>query len=69
MRSGNLPEALQLKLPESTIMPASTTHQQLTPEQQVSTGVSDDFIRLSVGIEDIEDIVEDINQALEEARS
>ncbi|MCX5851684.1 MAG: O-acetylhomoserine aminocarboxypropyltransferase/cysteine synthase [Deltaproteobacteria bacterium] len=46
------------------IHPASTTHQQLTREEQESTGVSEDYIRLSVGIEDIEDIKEDIDQAL-----
>jgi len=46
------------------IHPASTTHQQLSPEEQVSTGVTADFIRLSVGIEDVNDIVADIDQAL-----
>lgn len=46
------------------IHPASTTHQQLSPEEQLTTGVSDDFIRLSVGIEDVEDIISDIDQAL-----
>lgn len=46
------------------IHPASTTHQQLTPEQQLETGVTEDFVRLSVGIEDIEDILEDLDQAL-----
>lgn len=46
------------------IHPASTTHQQLTPEQRLATGVTDDFIRLSVGIENVEDIIEDIDQAL-----
>jgi O-acetylhomoserine (thiol)-lyase len=47
------------------IHPASTTHQQLTPEEQVSTGVTDDFVRLSVGLESVEDIVADIEQAIE----
>jgi O-acetylhomoserine (thiol)-lyase len=47
------------------IHPASTTHSQLTAEEQVSTGVSADFIRLSIGIEDIDDILADIGQALE----
>jgi len=47
------------------IHPASTTHQQLTAEERLSTGVTDDFVRLSVGIEDVEDIWEDIEQALE----
>lgn len=46
------------------IHPASTTHQQLSVEEQFTTGVTDDFIRLSIGIEDAEDIIEDINQAL-----
>ncbi|NLV44232.1 MAG: O-acetylhomoserine aminocarboxypropyltransferase/cysteine synthase, partial [Candidatus Hydrogenedentes bacterium] len=46
------------------IHPASTTHQQLTREEQVSTGVTDDFIRLSIGIENIEDIIADLDQAL-----
>ena len=46
------------------IHPASTTHQQLTPEEQIATGVTEDYIRLSIGIEDPQDIIEDINQAL-----
>ncbi len=46
------------------IHPASTTHQQLSPEEQVSAGVTPDFIRLSIGIENVEDIIEDIDQAL-----
>jgi O-acetylhomoserine (thiol)-lyase len=46
------------------IHPASTTHQQLTKQEQVATGVTEDFIRLSIGIEDPDDIIEDINQAL-----
>jgi O-acetylhomoserine (thiol)-lyase len=49
------------------IHPATTTHSQLTPEQQKSAGVSQDFVRLSVGIEDIEDILWDIGQALQAA--
>lgn len=49
------------------IHPASTTHQQLTDEEKLTTGVTDDFIRLSVGIEDVNDIIEDINQALNAA--
>jgi O-acetylhomoserine (thiol)-lyase len=47
------------------IHPASTTHQQLTPEQQQATGVTADYIRLSIGLEDVEDIIADIAQALE----
>ncbi len=46
------------------IHPASTTHSQLSAEQQDSAGVSPDFVRLSVGIEDIEDILWDLGQAL-----
>ncbi|MCL4534797.1 MAG: homocysteine synthase [Bacteroidetes bacterium] len=46
------------------IHPASTTHQQLTADQQVEAGVTEDFIRLSVGIEDVQDIIADIDQAL-----
>ncbi|HNS80281.1 MAG TPA: O-acetylhomoserine aminocarboxypropyltransferase/cysteine synthase [Kiritimatiellia bacterium] len=49
------------------IHPASTTHQQLTPEEQQSTGVTADYIRLSIGLEDIEDIKADIDQALKKA--
>ncbi|MCK5740088.1 O-acetylhomoserine aminocarboxypropyltransferase/cysteine synthase [bacterium] len=47
------------------IHPASTTHQQLSPEEQLASGVTTDFIRLSIGIEHVDDIIEDINQALE----
>src|SRR5262249_236275 len=47
--------------------PATTTHSQLTPEEQAATGVSDGYVRLSVGIEHIDDIVADIGQALEAA--
>jgi O-acetylhomoserine (thiol)-lyase len=46
------------------IHPASTTHQQLTREQQEATGVTPDFIRLSIGLENVEDIIADIDQAL-----
>ncbi|MEW6535635.1 MAG: homocysteine synthase [Candidatus Auribacterota bacterium] len=47
------------------IHPASTTHQQLSPEEQQATGVTDDYIRLSIGLENIDDIIADIRQALE----
>ncbi|MCL1971641.1 MAG: aminotransferase class I/II-fold pyridoxal phosphate-dependent enzyme [Endomicrobia bacterium] len=47
--------------------PASTTHQQLTEEERLSAGVTPDFIRLSVGIENVQDIINDIEQALEKA--
>lgn len=46
------------------IHPASTTHQQLTAEEQLSTGIKPDYIRLSVGIENVEDLKADIEQAL-----
>ena len=49
------------------IHPASTTHQQLTQAEQEATGVTADFIRLSIGIEDVEDIKEDLDQALRQA--
>jgi O-acetylhomoserine (thiol)-lyase len=46
------------------IHPATTTHSQLTPEEQTQTGVTPEYVRLSVGIEDIEDIKADLDQAL-----
>jgi len=46
------------------IHPASTTHQQLTPPERLDTGVTDDYVRLSVGLEHIDDILEDLDQAL-----
>ncbi len=49
------------------IHPASTTHQQLTTEQRLEAGVTDDFVRLSVGIEDVQDILGDLDQALAKA--
>jgi O-acetylhomoserine (thiol)-lyase len=49
------------------IHPASTTHSQLTPAEQAETGVSPDYVRLSVGLEDVEDIQADIDQALRAA--
>ncbi|MDZ7372918.1 MAG: O-acetylhomoserine aminocarboxypropyltransferase/cysteine synthase [candidate division KSB1 bacterium] len=49
------------------IHPATTTHQQLSPEEQLSTGVTDDLIRLSVGLEHIDDILEDLDQAIARA--
>lgn len=49
------------------IHPASTTHQQLSPEEQEDAGVTPNMIRLSVGIEDVEDIIADLNQALAQA--
>ena len=49
------------------IHPATTTHQQLSPQEQLATGVTPDFIRLSIGIEHVDDIIADIEQALEKA--
>ena len=49
------------------IHPASTTHQQLTPQEQQATGVTPDYVRLSIGLEDVEDIKADIDQALRAA--
>ncbi|HTS50781.1 MAG TPA: PLP-dependent transferase, partial [Bryobacteraceae bacterium] len=49
------------------IHPASTTHQQLSDEEKKMGGISDDMIRLSVGIEEIEDILWDLDQALSAA--
>ena len=50
------------------IHPASTTHQQLSPAEQQSTGVTDDFVRLSVGLESIDDILADLDQALKKSQ-
>lgn len=46
------------------IHPATTTHQQLSEEERLASGVTDDFIRFSVGIEEIGDILWDLDQAL-----
>jgi len=49
------------------IHPATTTHQQLSAEEQLATGVTPDFVRLSIGIEHVDDIIADIEQALKKA--
>ena len=49
------------------IHPASTTHAQLNEEQQKSAGVTPDMIRLSIGLENVDDIIEDLAQALDKA--
>jgi O-acetylhomoserine (thiol)-lyase len=49
------------------IHPASTTHEQLTPEQQKATGVTPELVRLSVGLEDVRDLIADLDQALGES--
>ena len=50
------------------IHPASTTHSQLDDEQLVAAGAPPELVRLSIGIEDIEDIIEDLTQALESTK-
>lgn len=49
------------------IQPATTTHQQLSEAEQLAAGVTPEFIRLSVGLEDVEDILSDLDQALRQA--
>ena len=49
------------------IHPASTTHEQLTPEQQRATGVTPELVRLSLGLEDVRDLIADLDQALGES--
>jgi len=46
------------------IHPASTTHQQLSPEEQLATGVTEDYIRLAIGLEDVRDLCRDLDRAL-----
>ena len=46
------------------IHPASTTHSQLTPEQQLTSGVTPGLVRLSVGIENVDDLIADLETAL-----
>ena len=48
--------------------PALTTHRQLNEEEKIACGVSDDFMRLSVGLEDVEDLMQDIDQALKKSQ-
>jgi O-acetylhomoserine (thiol)-lyase len=49
------------------IHPASTTHSQLTPDEQFETGVTPDFVRLSIGLETVDDLIDDLDQALRAA--
>jgi O-acetylhomoserine (thiol)-lyase len=51
------------------IHPATTTHSQLSDEEQASTGVTDDLVRLSIGLEHIDDILADLDQGLAAATS
>lgn len=60
--ASNLANVLDAKT--LVIHPASTTHQQLSPEEQAAAGVSPDFVRLSVGLEHLDDILADLDQAL-----
>ena len=48
--------------------PATTTHRQLSPGELASTGVSEDLVRLSIGIEHLDDVIEDLEQALAAAK-
>ena len=57
--SNNLGDAKSL-----TTHPATTTHQRLTPEERAAMGISDGLIRLSVGLEDVDDLIDDLDQAL-----
>jgi O-acetylhomoserine (thiol)-lyase len=50
----------------SILHPASTTHRQLTEEEQIKSGVLPDLIRISVGIENIEDIIKDFENGIKE---
>ena len=45
--------------------PATTTHQRLTEEQRAALGISDGVLRLSVGLEDVQDLLDDLTQAIE----
>jgi O-acetylhomoserine (thiol)-lyase len=49
--------------------PATTTHRQLSPEELASSGVTDDLVRLSIGLEHVDDIIADVDQALHAAKS
>ena len=51
------------------IHPVTTTHSQLTPEDQAQTGVTPEYVRLSVGIEDLRDIIADLDQALKASQA
>ena len=50
------------------IHPASTTHRQLSPEEQLAAGVAPDMVRISVGLETIDDILWDLDQALRQSQ-
>ncbi|MBT7147701.1 MAG: O-succinylhomoserine sulfhydrylase, partial [Rhodospirillales bacterium] len=44
--------------------PATTTHQRMSPDERALVGIGDDMVRLSVGLEDVDDLIEDLDQAL-----
>ena len=54
----------ELRLTKWQLHPASTTHRQLNADQQAAAGAGEDVVRISVGIEDVEDLIADLNQAL-----
>lgn len=62
--SNNLGDAKSL-----TTHPATTTHQRLTPEERHVIGISDGLVRLSVGLEDVDDLKEDLDQGLGQAKA
>ena len=59
-----LPRRQYRRCPVLAIHPASTTHSQLCPEDRLASGVTEGYVRLSVGIEHIDDIMADLAQAL-----
>jgi O-acetylhomoserine (thiol)-lyase len=61
------PFGCSISRPSEAIHPASTTHRQLSDEEQVKAGIRPETIRLSIGIEHIDDIIDDIDQALDKA--
>jgi cystathionine gamma-synthase/methionine-gamma-lyase len=69
-------EALQLCLPATSLgdvyslvmYPAHSSHRALTPEERAQIGIGEGLVRFSVGIEDVEDIIADLEQALERSR-
>jgi O-acetylhomoserine (thiol)-lyase len=61
------PAPLAIHAGQAPIHPASTTHEQLSPRQQRATGVTPELVRLSVGLEGVSDLIEDLDQALGEA--
>ena len=67
MSAGSPPSTLssQLSAPPPTLN--STTHSQLTPDEQAATGVTPGYVRLSIGIEHVDDIIADLDQALKVA--